>query len=60
MKVVKKFVEQLGHTMVISKSDKEPAILALKVAVERETSVEIVVDENSVGDYPGKGAAEIQ
>ena len=50
VELVRKFVEQLGRNKVIVKSDNEPAILALKEAVRRETSVEIVMEEALVGD----------
>ncbi len=42
------------------KSDKEPAILALKEAVrrERESDVEIVMEEVPVGDHQAHGLAE--
>ncbi len=36
---------------MILKSDNEPAILALKEAMRRETSVEIVMEESLVGDH---------
>ncbi len=56
--VVRMFVEQLGCNKVIMKSDSEPAILAPKKAVRRETSVEIVMEESHVGDHHAKCAAE--
>ncbi len=40
VEVVRKFVEQLGYNKVIMKSDNEPAILALKEAGRRETSID--------------------
>jgi hypothetical protein len=55
---VRKFVEQLGYNKIIMKSDSEPAILALKEAVRRETSVEVVVEESPVGDHQANGVAE--
>ncbi len=41
VEVVRMFVVHLGSNKVMLKSDNEPAILALKEAVRRETSVEI-------------------
>ncbi len=43
---------------MISKSDSEPAILALKEAARRETSVEIIREEAPVGDHQANGVAE--
>ena len=40
VETVKKMVERLGHRKIIMKSDNEPAILALKEAVRRESDVE--------------------
>ncbi len=53
-----KFVEQLGHSKGFMKSDSEPTIVALKEAVRREASVEIVVEEAPVGDNQANRAAE--
>ncbi len=39
METVKNMVERLGHTKFIVKSDNEPAVLALKEAVRRESDV---------------------
>ncbi len=51
VEVVRRFVEQFGHNKVILKSDNVPAILALREAVRRETSVEIVIEEVPVRDH---------
>ncbi len=51
LEAVRKFVEQLGYSKAIMKSDDEPAILALEEAVRREASVEIVVEEAPLGDH---------
>ncbi len=40
------------------KSYSEPAVLALKEAVRRETSVEILMEEAPVGDHQANGVAE--
>ncbi len=45
VETVKKMVERLGYKQIIMKSDNEPAILALKEAVRRESDVEIVMEE---------------
>ena len=37
------------------RSDNEPAILALKEAVRRESDVEIVLEEVPVGDHQANG-----
>ncbi len=50
VEVVRRFVEKLDYNEVTLKSDKEPAILALKEAVRRETSVEIVTDDTWVAE----------
>ncbi len=51
-------VERLGHRKIIARSDKEPAILALKKAVRRVGDVEIVLEEASVGDREANGLVE--
>ena len=38
--------------------DNEPAILALKEAVRRETNVELIMEEAPVGDHQANGAVE--
>ncbi len=58
LEVVRKFVEQVGHDKVIMKSNGEPAILALKEAVRREASAEIVMEEAPVGDHLANRVAE--
>ena len=58
VEVTKKFMEQLGYGRVVLRSDNEPAILALKEAVRRETNVEIVMEEAPVGDHQANGAVE--
>lgn len=55
---LKKAIEQLGYKKVILRSDNEPAILALKEAVRRETDVEIVSEEVPVGDHQANGSIE--
>ncbi len=55
---LKKDVEQLGHRRIVTKSDNEPAILALKEAVRRESDVEIAVEEVPVGDHQANGSVE--
>ncbi len=56
--VVKKMIEQLGNKKAILKSDNEPAILALKDAVIRESDVEIVLEDAPVGDHQANGLVE--
>ena len=41
VETVKRMVERLGYKKIIMKSDKEPAVPALKEAVRRESDVEI-------------------
>ncbi len=55
VETVKKMVERLGYRKIIRKSDNEPAILALKEAVRRESDVEIVMEEVPVGDHQANG-----
>ena len=55
---LKKAIEQLGYKKIVLKSDNEPAILALKEAVRKETDVEIVTEESPVGDHQANGLAE--
>ena len=54
VEVAKKMIEQLGYRKVILRSDSEPAILALKEAVRRESDVEIVLEQVPVGDHQAK------
>ena len=58
VEVVKKFIEQLGYGRIVLRSDNEPAILALKEAVRRESNVEIVMEEVPVGDHQANGLVE--
>ncbi len=58
VETVKGTVERLGHKKIIMKSDNEPAILALKEDVRRESDVEIVMEEVPVGDHEANGLAE--
>ncbi len=51
VELVKKTIEQLGYKKVNFKSQSEPAILALKEAVRRESDVEIVLEQVLVGDH---------
>ncbi len=51
-------MDRLGHNKVMLKGDNEPAILALRKAVGRETSVETVMEESFVGDHQANGVAE--
>ena len=54
----RKGLEQLGHRRVILRSDNEPAILALKEAVRRESDLEIVLEEVPVNDHQANGLVE--
>ncbi len=56
--VVRRFVEQTCYNKVILRSDREPVILALKEAVRRETSVEIVMEVLSVASHQANGVGE--
>ncbi len=47
----------LGHRKVITRSDSEPAILAFKEAVRRETDLEIVL-AGPVGHHQANGLVE--
>ena len=47
--------DKLGIDYMYMNSDKEPAILALKKAVRRESDVEIVTEEVPVGDHQATG-----
>ena len=40
------------------KSDNEPAVLALKESVRKETDVELIMQESPVGDHQANGLAE--
>ncbi len=48
----------MGYNEVILKSDSEAAILALNEALRRETSVEIVMEEPTVGFHQANGVVE--
>ncbi len=58
VETVKNVVERFGYRKIVMKSDSEPAILALKEAVRRESDVEIVMEEVPVGDHQANGLAE--
>ncbi len=58
VEVLKKMVEQLGERGIVMRSDSEPAILALKEAVRRESDVEIVLEEVPVADHQANGLVE--
>ena len=51
-------LEQLGYKTVVLRSDNEPALLALKVAVRKEIEVELIKEEVPVGDYQANGLVE--
>ena len=53
-----KDLKLLGHKRVVMKSDGEPAIVALKDAVKRESEVEIVPEESPVGEHQANGEVE--
>ncbi len=58
VETARKMVERLGYRMIIMRSDSEPAILALKQAVRRESDVEIVLEDVPVGGYQANGWVE--
>ncbi len=58
VEVAERAVECLDHRRVIMRSDSEPAILALKEAVRRETDVEIILQAVPAGDHPANGLVE--
>ncbi len=49
---------KLGHRRIILRSDNEPAMLALKVAVRRESELEIALEEVPVNDHQANGLVE--
>ena len=53
--MLRKMIERLGHKRIVMRSDNEPAILALKEAVRRETDIEVVLEEVPVGDHAANG-----
>ncbi len=55
MEFAKRTVESLCQRRIIMGSDSEPAILALKEAVGRETEVEIVPEAVPVGAHESNG-----
>ncbi len=55
VETVDMMVERLGYRKLIMRSDDEPAILALKEAVRRESHVEIVLYKVPVGDHQADG-----
>ena len=52
------FLHSLGHKRLILKSDNEPALLALKTAVKKESGIDIIFQEVAVGDHAANGMAE--
>ncbi len=58
MESARKVSEQLGHKRICLKSDNEPAVLALKEAVRRESEWEIVSEEAPVKDNQSSGMVE--
>ncbi len=48
---VKKTTEKLGYKKAVLKSDNEPAILALRESVRKETGVELIMEESPVRDH---------
>ena len=51
-------IELLGYKKIVLRSDGEPAIVALKEAVRRETEVEIVMETTPVDDHQANGVVE--
>ncbi len=58
MGALRKIVEQMGYKKVALKSHAEPAMLVLKVAVRRETEVEVVMQGAPAGDDQAIGLVE--
>ena len=58
VEIVKRFIELLGYKNIMFRSDNEPAILALKDAVRKESDVEIILEEAPVGDHRANGLVE--
>ena len=56
--MLRKMTERLGHKRIVMRSDNEPAILALKEAVRRETDVDVILEEVPVGDHQANGIVE--
>ena len=48
----------MGYRRVNFRSDSEPAILALKEAVRRESEMEIALEEVPVNDHQASGMVE--
>ena len=59
VETVKKMVERLVYRKIIMRSDNEPAILALKEAVRRESDVEIALEQVPVVHHQANGLVEI-
>jgi len=51
-------LESLGYKRVVIKTDQEPAIMALKEAVVRETHMEVVKEESPIGESSSNGEIE--
>ncbi len=52
---VRKALEQLGHKSILMKSDNEPAMLAMKEAVRRESKLEMVLEDGPASDHQANG-----
>ena len=58
VKVLSKFLSLMGYKRIIMRSDNEPAILALKEELKKNTEVEIVPEESPA--YESKSNGEIE
>ena len=58
VKVVTKFLDLLGYTRIIVKSDGEPAIKSLKEEVKKHTQIEIVPEESPTYESKSQGKCE--
>ncbi len=51
-------IEQLGYKKVVLRGDSEPAILALRDAIRKESYVEIVLEEVASGEHQAHDMVE--
>lgn len=52
-------LEEVGYQRLILRSDNEPAIKTLKVAVKKAASCDVVLEEAKTGDSRSNGVAEV-
>ncbi len=54
---LKEFIDDLGYTRIVIKSDQEPAIIALRNSVKR-LGIEVVPENSPAGEHQANGRAE--